>query len=389
MFDGKKMLHRLLDKYEKSILSKQGSDRNLKIRFKPATEYKEYYENFRAAQNLNEDVQDYEKQGFVTVQWQEDDIDEVVLNLEAVNQIYLYLKRSSKTSFEAELLKLISNYKGSSLDVYLEDIEKRIFNHQSYKLLIFEDLSKQKQLLDSLREMFLLRNEVLERVFSVRVLNDSKAFEKMKSKILMILRKYYLSEEMEDDELLASYYVIKNPTQLIVKGKGTLYIGDSVVHLTDFVDGFVISSGQISLIHAIDIPEKTLITVENLTSFYECHDDEAMFLYLGGYHNSIRRQFLVKISELYPELAFKHFGDIDAGGFLIMNHLKEKTGISFIPVCMDVNTLIKHLDKAHPLTDEDIKRLYRLKDDECFKNVVQYMLEKNVKLEQENVQLCI
>ena len=110
MFDGKKMLHRLLDKYENSILSKQGSDRNLKVRFKPATEYKEYYENFRAAQNLNEDVQDYEKQGFVTVQWQEDDIDEVVLNLEAVNQIYLYLKRSSKMDFETELLKLVSMF---------------------------------------------------------------------------------------------------------------------------------------------------------------------------------------------------------------------------------------------------------------------------------------
>ena len=389
MFDGKKMLHRLLDKYENSILSKQGSDRNLKIRFKPATEYKEYYENFRAAQNLNEDVQDYEKQGFVTVQWQEDDIDEVVLNLEAVNKIYLFLKRSSKMDFETELLKLVSNYKDSGFNMYLEDVENRIINHQSYKSLVFEDLTKQKQLLDSLRELFMLKNEVLERVFSVRVLNDSKAFERIKSKVLMILRKYYASEEIEDDELLASYNVIKNPTQLIVKGKGTLYIGKSVIHLEDFVDGFVISSGQIDLIHRMDIPEKTLVTVENLTSFYECCDDNVMFLYLGGYHNSIRREFLITLLNMNPELAFKHFGDIDAGGFLIMNHLKEKTGISFVPVCMDIETLVRYCDKTHPLTIEDAKRLERLKDDECFKGVVEYMLANNVKLEQENVQLSL
>ena len=90
-----------------------------------------------------------------------------------------------------------------------------------------------------------------------------------------------------------------------------------------------------------------------------------------------------------PELAFKHFGDIDAGGFLIMNHLKEKTGISFVPVCMDIETLVRCYDKTHPLTIEDVKRLERLKDDECFKGVVEYMLANNVKLEQENVQLSL
>ena len=66
-----------------------------------------------------------------------------------------------------------------------------------------------------------------------------------------------------------------------------------------------------------------------------------------------------------------------------------KTGIAFIPVCMDIETLVRYCDKTHPLTIEDVKRLERLKDDECFKGVVEYMLANNVKLEQENVQLSL
>ena len=56
---------------------------------------------------------------------------------------------------------------------------------------------------------------------------------------------------------------------------------------------------------------------------------------------------------------------------------------------MDIETLVTYYDKTHPLTIEDVKRLERLKDDECFKGVVEYMLANNVKLEQENVQLSL
>ena len=383
--DGKRMLHLLIDRYENSVLSKEGSSRNLKIRFKPSADYEGYYSDFRAAQNLNEEAEDYEKKGFVCVIWQEGDIEEVLLNLGNVDAVYQYLKRISRNSFETDLLNLMREYSGCGFDLYLDELRKRICEHQSIKALIYDDLAKQKQIFEVLKELFLLKHEVLERVFSVRVLKDSKGFEKIRSKILMILRRYYAFEEMDDDELLASYNVIKNPAQLIVKGKGTLFIGSSVVHLSDFADGFIISSRQIERIQQIDIPEKMVVTVENLTSFYECIDDCAMFVYLGGYHNSVRRQFLLKIASLYPELSFSHFGDIDAGGFMILNHLKEKTGIDFKAVCMDQDTLIKHHDKCHPLTSEDVKRLSRLKDDQCFKDVIEYMLDHNIKLEQENV----
>ena len=159
--------------------------------------------------------------------------------------------------------------------------------------------------------------------------------------------------------------------------------------MSDFVDGFVISSGQIEHIRMIEVPEAYVVTVENLTSFYECSNEQVMFVYLGGYHNSVRRQFLLRITELCPNLIFKHFGDIDAGGFLILNHLKEKTGIMFEPICMGKSTLIKYFDHTRPLTSEDVKRLKKLKEDAYFNDVVTYMIQNNVKLEQENVKFTL
>lgn len=81
-----------------------------------------------------------------------------------------------------------------------------------------------------------------------------------------------------------------------------------------------------------------------------------------------------------------YYGDIDAGGFYIINHLREKTKISFKPLCMGIQELKKYRANAKPLTCNDVKRLEKMKDDIKFlefKNVIEFMLINNIKLEQE------
>ena len=93
----------------------------------------------------------------------------------------------------------------------------------------------------------------------------------------------------------------------------------------------------------------------------------------------------MKVYEKYPKAQYFHFGDIDAGGFLIFNNLIEKTGIPFIPYRMSVNEL-KQNHNLKQLTENDKKRLKGLLLDSrfaLFKDVIEYMLDNNVKLEQE------
>ena len=72
--------------------------------------------------------------------------------------------------------------------------------------------------------------------------------------------------------------------------------------------------------------------------------------------NFIRKVFTENASKLYM-----HFGDIDAGGLYILKHLRNRTGIEFVPMYMDVETLKKYDSCVKPLTKEDLARLKRLK----------------------------
>ncbi|MBR3336772.1 MAG: hypothetical protein IKG26_07045 [Bacillus sp. (in: Bacteria)] len=87
-----------------------------------------------------------------------------------------------------------------------------------------------------------------------------------------------------------------------------------------------------------------------------------------------------------PDIDYYHYGDIDAGGFYILLHLREKTGVEFKPMNMDVETIATNVDYAKPLTENDKRRLKNLLNGE-FNDVVTYMLENNCKLEQEVLDL--
>ncbi len=107
-------------------------------------------------------------------------------------------------------------------------------------------------------------------------------------------------------------------------------------------------------------------------------------IYLGGYHNSVRREFIKKLYQQNPNIHFYHFGDIDAGGFYILEHLKRQTGVDFKPYKMDIATLKEYYCYSKKLTDNDHDRLAKLKDSP-YNEVISYMLENNCKLEQEAI----
>lgn len=126
-----------------------------------------------------------------------------------------------------------------------------------------------------------------------------------------------------------------------------------------------------------------MITIENLTTFFRWQEPESLIIYLGGYHNSVRRTLLKKLYQELPNISYYHFGDIDAGGFGILKDLRKKTGIPFKTFCMDVETL-KHYEKyGKVLTESDRIRLKELEKEEELQEVVSYMLLHDVKLEQE------
>ena len=90
------------------------------------------------------------------------------------------------------------------------------------------------------------------------------------------------------------------------------------------------------------------------------------------------------MSEHNPKSVFRHYGDIDAGGFYILEHLKAKTGISFQPFRMDIAELERCRSHWLPLTENDRRRIHSiLAKNPPYSAVLRYMLDNNCKLEQE------
>jgi hypothetical protein len=138
-------------------------------------------------------------------------------------------------------------------------------------------------------------------------------------------------------------------------------------------------------VESIKITGKTVMTIENLTSFHSAKKEGVFIVYLGGFHNKVRREFIKKIYKDNPDISFCHFGDVDAGGFYILQHLKNKTGIDFKPYKMGIQTLKEYSDFWKPLSENDGRRLSNLLESE-FGETVKYMIENNCKLEQEAVE---
>ena len=118
------------------------------------------------------------------------------------------------------------------------------------------------------------------------------------------------------------------------------------------------------------------------------HSDKVVF-YLGGYANRFQRDFIKKIYKDNPDINYEHFGDIDAGGLWIHHNLCEITGVKFKMIYMSINELNNPHYKSciHELTENDVLRLQKLCEIDEYKKVVEYMLENNLKLEQEIISL--
>jgi hypothetical protein len=227
----------------------------------------------------------------------------------------------------------------------------------------------------------------------MKVYGDSKYFEETTlepvCKILRIHSNRSLKDDEMLDEILLDYHIAKEPQKLCVKGKAIIYISGMEIDISGFSEGIEFSAADLVDIQSIKLSVPEFMTIENRTSYHRYHKDDVVTFYLGGYTNRYQREFIKKVYIDNANVRYVHFGDIDAGGLWIHHHLCEVTGINFELFSMSTNEL-KNKEYAscrHELSDNDRTRLQELKEMKIYKEVVEYMLDNNVKLEQEIISL--
>ena len=391
----KDALNMLLDVYENSVTYKGQNIKNQSFAIKPEKIFYEYngdYTDQDEVNQFNREMQSLMEFEFVILDYERGIpvISKIKLNTNSINEIYSVLKREDITVKRNREIKMYTQYMGVNdiMDAFCKSQVERLNDYKDAKYT--SDIAI--NILKLLKYVLGNNSDIMERELSVAVLGDTKLFKKSyKSRICSIIEEYgeleldlsVLDKKEKEKAILEEYQVFSNPSYIFFKGNVDIYYvdGNSISVTPD--NPIAILSEAIARIEMIKVNSNRIVTVENLTSYNRINDNKSTFIYLSGYHNTVKQSFLKKIAENNSGVSWFHFGDIDPDGYYILKNLVEKTGIAFVPLYMDVQQLINCKQYCKPLEKNDMVKANSLLKFHFYDEVMEFMLANNCKLEQE------
>lgn len=399
-----RILQTLLDSYERSRLSRGENEVAVHIAFPitPKTMPIYFDENSLAYEEIHGTAGHLEEMGYTCSVWKGGKknhiLQKIVLCDEKVDEIYRHLGRVPEKQMQQAQLVVLQELKTECSTPVARNficwLMKRLEQGKTVKeYLNLDDTEGSRRLIRAIHRIETNQKEIYIREFSVQCFGDSKELEKKSGLIGKIFRRF--SDDMEDmdnDVILAEYGIYRTPNYVYVKGSGRLRIGTPEAYdidLRSLRQGIGLSGEDLDgLEWKVDVSVKRIITIENLTTFFRWEEPDSVLIYLGGYHNAVRRKFLQKLYQVFPEAEYFHFGDIDVGGFEIYEDLCRRTGIPFTTYKMGISELEQYEQYTRELTENDRKRMDSLLNNEAYENVwpiLRYMKEHGKKLEQESI----
>lgn len=400
----KKVLQSLLDTYEKSKTFMETNKVNQSFGISVAKIFPRYKDDaeYDFFCDVNESLQELERLSLVHLLKRNGVIQKAVLNPERLDECYKTLGRIPRKEEQAAIVKIwdeiiSENQFGKEnlqpLWEYLRAQRDRIKNNKNVEFYEHDE-NDYRDLLKLTAAALSNEQEVFIRTLSIRLFADSKRLESLAPRMETLLFRY--GEYEEKESVLEECGIVKTPTYVMIKGNARICLGAQEIDLSEIEGDLALSTATIKGLKWVEVLGERVVTIENLTSFHEYISGEDFVVYLGGFHNKVKREFLRFLFEQNPEKEYRHFGDIDAGGFYILEHLKRKTGIPFRSLFMDTKVLQTHGGSTVPLTPNDRKRLQALYDElqqkaaegkpmEDYRDTLAFMLEKDCKLEQETV----
>lgn len=402
------ILNGLLDTYENSLLSRGENKVAVHIAFPFTKKSMPAYfdESSLAFEDIHGAAKHLEQLGYVRIVWKggrEDHIiQKVILNEAQVSDVYRYIRRTPKEELGRRQMQILRELAEEchtpAASAFVSWLTERLSQGKSVKEFIsLEDTEETELLIRAIAAIEENQEENYIREFSVRCFGDTKMLEKRLGLIGKIMRRFSDEDEYEDMDIyaiLAEHGIYNTPNYVYVKGTGRLCAGKGAaceLDLQSLKQGIGLSGEDLDTLRWTDLCDvKKVITIENLTTFFRWEEENSILIYLGGYHNTVRKKLLQNIYAMIPNAQYLHFGDIDVGGFEIYRDLCKRTGISFLPYLMGIEQLEKYSDCARQLSENDKKRLGTLLEKE--KNsriapVLEYMMQHGIKLEQESIRL--
>jgi hypothetical protein len=391
----KEIIDSLLKKYNRRYA--KNIQTNRRILLKPKEIYKDYEKNnanLTQKQRMNEAVSQLQDRGFVAVHYLafSDDIEKIYLVEERLDAIYEYLKEEygiiPQNILSKRIQEMLNQYTGAGeiVQTYCESVLEQMEDLRC--TLVPEKIGANLKMFHFLEKN---QEELYVREASMLVYGDSKWFEENNyEEVCAFLRTATgrMKEESErNDAILALFHVIPAKQEIFLKGDWKIEWEQYALELSKLPGGIAIASGDVQNIKRITVNAASLMTVENKTSYQRMETGEFAVMYLGGFANRHQIDFLKKVISNNPDVTYRHFGDIDVGGFFIHKHLCRETSQKFELYCMGIEQLKDDRFRRclKELTPNDRIRGAAFAGDAVYGEIWKYMQEHNVKLEQEIV----
>ena len=391
----KDIISRLLDIYERRNGYAKRPEELRSIQFEVSKEYpiyKDRYDNEKY-RDINTAIEKNVAAGLIIAEKdQTGRYSKIKLDIARVDECYALLKRTSIPDQCKEVLSVLEKVDCSESDFINRIVNDFCEQIKVYKKLPYDlgyDARRVEEVLQVLATVSKLTSETYIRNFSTALFKDSKRFQREYRSTIEGILFDYTDDVVEKDDILGYYNLYENPTYVLIKGNARICFDESAIELSEMPGGIALSNGSLAGIHKISVKADKVITVENLTTYHDCDEQDAVYIYLGGYHNTSKQKLLELIYENNGDKEYYHEGDLDVYGFLILENLISKTQIPFKPLLMDVETIEQFYRTGlyKTLTARDKKMIDSKKDGQlsAYKDVLEYMLEYNCKVEQESI----
>jgi hypothetical protein len=387
------LLHKLLDSYERRA---NPASRAVSVGMDQLQGYLDDRDATARIQ-ANDILAEWEKRDWIRLRWVRGEsgnlLERVTLQADAVPQIFAYLKRTPRTDLQATFVELLNRYQSRLTEQFAQVLDGTLARLESGRAVApfqLDDLHRNEDILRVLAALTTLDGELPERDFSARVLGDSKRLASLKSPMLTLIRRAYPDlTGLQEEEVWASVGLLPNPGHVYIHGPLVFRLTDVVVDASVFQPDLGLAVHLIPQIELVTLDARYVLTVENRTSFYDyvaAFPNDGLILYLGGFPNRARRQLLRRVAEFSPTTPFYHWGDLDYGGLAILAYLRSTVNLPMLPHQMDLATMESHVQHARTLKGSDRRNLKRLLANDGLQDVqqvIRFMLEHGVKLEQE------
>ena len=420
-----RMLRLLLDRYERSLLSEGKNSRTIHIAQKITKgDFPEYYDAASIEyEEIHRQLFELERKGIVALAWKGKKeghiLERCVLREERIADAYQMLHRTPKDEKRRRVLEILRQYE-DKLPTFTASVTERLEEGRSVRQYLDEENPDALERVLRLAAAILAnREEQYLRSFSIRVFHDSKAAEKELNLACSILTRFErrdLPANLETDEILEEFNIYRNPTFVFLKGDfGDRNCSNRISDAGEAVgrqgktgrekgfpwglrEGIGIFQGDLpAVLEELEMGTANpdvILTIENLTSYHQWDvskrilGNQELVIYLAGYANHIKREFLMALQEQFPRAEFYHFGDIDCGGFRIWKNLCVSTGIPIQPFAMNLETWQEYKGSGRALTEGDRNTLIRMMEDPFYAEqgpLFGEMLKEGIKIEQECV----